>query len=386
MQQRRAFGAPDYRRGGARMTVMHVITGLGTGGAERMLANLCIAQHRNGVSPTVISLSPGGSQRARLHAAGVPVEDLGLRRGIPNPLGLFRLAGIIRREKPAVIQSWMYHADLVALLSLWLSGQRSPTRLYWGVRCSDVDLGAYSLSLRIVVRLCALLSRFADGVVYNSQAGRIAHRKLGYRSRQSVVIDNGFDTGDFTPDRAGGDQVRRELGLPEDAFVIVTVARYDTMKGYDTLQAAMQRSSGAVCLVIGAGTEVLAGKPGMTPLGERDDVPRLLSAADVLVSPSHFGEGFSNAIGEAMASGLPVVATDVGDAARIVGDAGLIVPPRDPDALASAISRLQDDADLRRSLGEKARAQIERSFGLQHSIDAFEALHNAVAAPEKADP
>jgi len=366
------------------MTVIHVITGLDTGGAERMLANLCIAQQRAGGAPAVVSLSRGGSQRARMEAAGVVVHDLGLRRGIPNPLGLFRLAKIIRREKPAVIQSWMYHADLVALLSLWLSGQRSRTRLYWGVRCSDVDLGAYSVSLRVVVRLCALLSRFTDGVVFNSQAGRIAHRKLGYRPQRSVVVDNGFDTGEFAPDTTIRKQVRQDLGLSEDAFVVATVARYDTMKGYNTLLAALRHNCDAVCLVIGAGTEALAGKTGVVPLGERDDVPRLLSAVDALVSPSHFGEGFSNAIGEAMASGLPVVATDVGDAARIVGDAGLIVPPRDPDALASALARLRDDAALRRSLGEKARAQIERSFGLQRSIDAFEALHNAAAAPEKA--
>lgn len=368
------------------MTVMHVITGLNTGGAERMLANLCIAQHGNGASPAVVSLSPGGSQRDRLQAAGVAVEDLGLRRGIPNPLGLFRLAGIIRREKPPVIQSWMYHADLVALLSLWLSGRRSRTRLYWGVRCSDVDLSAYSLSLRIVVRLCALLSRFTDGVVFNSQAGRIAHRKLGYRHRRSVVIDNGFDTGEFAPDTAASRQVRRELKLPEDAFIVATVARYDVMKGYDTLQAAMQQTKDVWCLAIGAGTEAVAGETRMLPIGERDDVPRLLSAVDALVSPSHFGEGFSNAIGEAMASGLPVVATDVGDAARIVGDAGIVVPPRDADALASALARLRDDAEFRRRLGEKARAQIEGSFGLKRSIDAFEALHDATPVQAQANP
>lgn len=362
------------------MTVMHVITGLNTGGAERMLANLCIAQHRDGASPVVVSLSPGGSQRDRLQAAGVSVVDLGLRRGMPNPLGLFRLAGIVRREKPPVVQSWMYHADLVALLSLWLSGQRKSTRLYWGVRCSDVDLGAYPVPLRIVVRLCALLARFVDGVVYNSKAGEAAHRKLGYRPRRSVVVDNGIDTGDFAPDPEVGKRVRQEMDLPEDAFIVATVARYDTMKGYDTLLAALRRSRDVTCLAIGAGTEVLAGKTRVIPLGERDDVPRLLSAVDALVSPSHFGEGFSNAIGEAMASGLPVVATDVGDAARIVGDAGIVVPPRDADALASALARLRDDAEMRRSLGRKARAQIEGSFGLKRSIDAFEALHAAAPA------
>lgn len=362
------------------MTVMHVITGLNTGGAERMLANLCIAQHRDGASPVVVSLSPGGSQRDRLQAAGVSVVDLGLRRGMPNPLGLFRLAGIVRREKPPVVQSWMYHADLVALLSLWLSGQRNSTWLYWGVRCSDVDLGVYPVPLRIVVRLCALLARFVDGVVYNSKAGEAAHRKLGYRPRRSFVVDNGIDTGDFAPDPAVGKRVRQEMDLPEDAFIVATVARYDTMKGYDTLLAALRRSRDVTCLAIGAGTEVLAGKTRVIPLGERDDVPRLLSAVDALVSPSHFGEGFSNAIGEAMASGLPVVATDVGDAARIVGEAGVVVPPRDADALASALARLRDDAELRRRLGQKARAQIEGSFGLQRSIDAFEALHATARA------
>lgn len=359
------------------MKVLHVITGLQTGGAERMLANLCIASLRAGGSPVVVALCPGGSQYERLREAGVPVSNLGMKRGMPSIGGLTRLARLLHSEKPEVVQSWMYHADLYALLALWLSGRRRLTRLYWGVRCSDMDMRRYGIVLRLTVRLCALLSRSTDGIVVNSRAGAHIHRRLGYPARRMTVIDNGFDTEKFRPDAEQRRAMRRALGLADNAFVVGCVARLDDMKDFPTLGAALDRLDGVTCIAVGKDTEAVADAKGLIALGERSDVARLLNGFDLLVSSSAFGEGFSNAIGEAMATGVPVVATDVGDARRILGDAGRIVPPRNPGALARAVSDLRNDPETRQAMGRAARRRIEQYFSLRHSLEAFEKLYGA---------
>lgn len=360
---------------------MHVITGLQTGGAERMLANLCILACRSGRRPIVVSLLAGGSQYERLRAAGVQVLTLGMSQGRPSGRALLRLARFIREERPDVVQSWMYHADLYALFALWLSGRRRRTRLFWGVRCSDMNLSHYGLRFRVVVRLCALLSRFTDGIAVNSRAGLHAHRQLGYETGHMVEIDNGFDTDLFKPDPAEGRRIRKSLGIAEESFVIGTIARVDVMKDFDTLRKVLERLDDVVCVAVGNGTESIPPAPGLKPIGERTDVPALLNAFDALVSVSAFGEGFSNVIGEAMASGLPVVATDVGDARRIVGDAGRIVPPRDVEALADAIRALRDSPESRAAMGETARQRIVDDFSLRRAAAAFDALHGIAAQP-----
>lgn len=359
------------------MKVLHVITGLQTGGAERMLANLAIASRNDGGTPVVVALCPGGSQFDRLREAGVRTISLGMRKGVPSVAGLVALARLLRKEAPDVVQSWMYHADLYALLALLLSGRRWRTLLFWGVRCSDMDLARYGISLRLTVRLCALLSGLVDGIVVNSRAGARVHRRLGYATRRMTIVDNGFDIENFRPDPEQRRAMRHALGLPADAFVAGFVARMDAMKDFPTLRAALAQLDGVTGVAIGKGTEALADAKGMIVLGERRDVPRLLNGFDLLVSTSAFGEGFSNAIGEAMATGIPIVATDVGDARRILGDGGIVVPPRDPAALAAAVARLRDDPSARRAMGSAARRRVERHFGLERSLAAFEALYRA---------
>jgi glycosyltransferase involved in cell wall biosynthesis len=361
--------------------VLHVITGLQTGGAERMLANLGILNHRAGRSPVIVSLTDGGSQAERLRAEGVRVVTLDMVRGRPSLAGLLRLARILREEAPDVVQSWMYHADLYTQVALWLSRRRRRTRLFWGIRCSDMDLGRYPLALRLVVRLCALLSRFPDAIVANSEAGLRAHRRLGYAAGHMTVIDNGFDTDLFRPDPARRGAARRALGLSEEAFVVGCVARVDAMKDFPTLCAALDRLEGVTCLAIGKDTETLPPTRGLIALGERKDVPALLDAVDLLVSVSAFGEGFSNAIGEAMASGVPVLATDVGDARRILGIGGRIVPGGDPATLADAIATLRDDPPTRRAMGKAGRQRVERDFSLRRSVEAFDALYRRALTP-----
>ncbi|MEE8172993.1 MAG: glycosyltransferase [Alphaproteobacteria bacterium] len=353
--------------------VMHVITGLDTGGAETQLALLAGARNAVGAEDMVVAMIPGGALRERLEQAGVAVRDLGMRRGRPSLAGLLRLRSLIRRTKPGIVQSWMYHADLLAALALRISGRRRETPLIWGIRCSDMKFADYSRGLGWTVRMCARYSHFPDMVVANSEAGLRAHHDLGYRPHQSRVIDNGIDTARYHPDAALRAQVRAELGIDPNVPLVAHVARVDPMKDHQTLLSAMRDLPEVELLLIGFGTEPLAARPGWHGLGRRADVARLLSACDLIVSSSAYGEGFSNALAEGMATGLPAIATDVGDAARIVGDSGRIVPPGDAKALAKAIHELAFEPEtLRAKRRIEARSQIENRFSVAENLAAFE--------------
>ncbi len=187
------------------------------------------------------------------------------------------------------------------------------------------------------------------------------------------MIDNGIDTARYRPDPEARAAVRRDHGLDAETPLIAIVARVDPMKDYLTFIQALDRLPGVTALAIGDGTVGLGKIERMIALGARDDVPRLLAACDVVVSSSAFGEGFSNAIAEGMACGLPAAATAVGDAARIVGDCGRLVPPRDPVALAGAVRALLDSDPA--ALGRRARARIQAEFSIPRMVEAFDRLH-----------
>jgi glycosyltransferase involved in cell wall biosynthesis len=355
--------------------IMHVITGLGAGGAESMLTALALAKAKDGPAPIVVSLTPGGPNVARLLDDGVPVHQLGMRGAFSGGQGVFTLAGLIRRLAPDVVQGWMYHANLAASAAVALSGRRRQTKVYWGIRCSDMNLSDYGLALRLVVRMGGWSSRRPDAIIANSAAGVVVHRALGYTPRHFLLIDNGVDTDRFKSSSADRTAVRAELGLGQDDFVVAVAARYDPMKDYPTLLAALEQIPSARAIIMGAGTPVaLRESTQLRVLGRHDNVPRMLRAADVLVSSSAYGEGFSNAIAEGMATGLPVAATDVGDARRIVGGAGRIVPPRDPDALAAALRDLEALPE-RAALGAAARRRMVDLFALDRAIEKFDILH-----------
>ena len=354
--------------------VMHVITGLGVGGAETMLASLAQAEAAAGQPPVVVSLTLGGPIAAPLEEAGIEVFDLGMVRGLPPPGALFKLRSLIRRFRPAVLQSWMYHANLMATGALSLSGLRRKTVHYWGIRCSDMDLDAYGWMFRAVVKAGGLFSAWPDAVTCNSEAGIAVHKALGYNPRRFLLVDNGIDIARFAPDPAARDTVRAEFEIAPETVVIATAARVDPMKDYANLLAALDQLPDVTAIVMGDGTEMLPDTPGLIRLGRCDRVAQVFAAADLIVSASAYGEGFSNAIAEGMACGLPAVATDVGDARRIVGDAGTIVEPRNSAILAAAIDALSRRPD-RAEMGRAARERIEMLFSLERSVAHFRKLH-----------
>jgi glycosyltransferase involved in cell wall biosynthesis len=201
---------------------------------------------------------------------------------------------------------------------------------------------------------------------------------LGYPADRFVVIHNGINTEIFQPNTATRHAVRAELGIGPSARVVAHVARVDPMKDHASLTEALRRLPAVKALLIGQGTEKLPPQSGVYRLGRREDIPRLLCAADAIVSSSAFGEGFSNAIAEGMASGLPAVVTDTGDARHMVGESGIVVPPRNVGALAEGLARVLSETQQQHAMrSAAARDRIEASFSLARAVDAFRNLYRS---------
>ena len=356
--------------------VMHVITDLDVGGAERMMSSYLMAHREPAPEAFVVSLLPGGYISDHLQRVGIRVINLNMRRNTPSVRSVFRLAMLIAREKPDVVQGWMYHADLLTSLALLLSGRVGRTRFYWGVRCSDMDTSKYGFALRLAIWACTWLSWLPDAVIANSFAGRRVHRELGYRARRFPVIPNGVDTERFKPDREARRRIRAELGIEEDKPVLAMIARVDPMKDHATFLDALDKLPDVAAILAGKGTEQLKGRADLHCLGVRDNVEQIYAASDVVVLSSAFGEGFPNVLVEGMACGLAPVATDVGDCAEIMGGIGKIVQPGDPDALADAVRDvLAEGGDAVRVIGQQSRQRIVQQFSLGRATEAFDRLY-----------
>jgi glycosyltransferase involved in cell wall biosynthesis len=372
---------------------VHLITGLDVGGAELALARLVGGLRQLGVQSVVISITRPGLVGDRIRAEGVRVVTLGVRRGAVAPHAILRLRRVLADLEPDVLQTWMYHADLLGTLS---APRRRRPALVWNVRASNVEMKHYRWLSRATRRACVWFSRRPRVVVANSYAGVAFHEGLGYRPARWIVIPNGIDVAQFRPDPIARGAIRAELGIPPAATVLGLIARADPMKGHDVfLPAAAELLSSLPSLhVLLAGEGVRADAapfaawldrlaPGERErvhlLGLREDMPAINAALDVACSVSRFGEGFPNAIAEAMACGVPVVSTDVGDAAHVVGESGFIVPPDDAPALAARCRDLLTDRPRRCQLGQAARNRIERQFGYHRVVQAYERLYRELS-------
>lgn len=374
------------------MKVVHVITGLKVGGAEMMLLKLLTTMDRILFEPAVISLMPGGETRALLEANGIAVYDLGMKSGLPSPGQVGALRRLAGKLKADLIQGWMYHGNLAGLLFGKFSPGTPP--VLWNIRHSVADLGREKASTRMVIRLGGLGAGRPVRIIYNSAVSLEQHAGLGFDRDKGVLIPNGFDTDRFRPSRKAREGLRAELGLAPNCRLVGVAARRHPMKGHEEFLAAAARlqASGLDCHYILAGRGVTDGDAVLRELaagvlaglvhlvGQREDMPSFLAGLDLLCVPSLYGEGFPNVLGEAMACGVPCLATDVGDSRSIVADTGRIVAPGDPASLADALGELITlGPDAREELGRRCRGRIEDHFSLEKIAARYAELYEEVA-------
>lgn len=378
----------------ATLRIVHVITGLGQGGAESVLWRLSTFPGQD-AEHIVVSLTDDGLYGERLRAVGVAVHALGMPRGRITLGGFLALRRLIVEARPDAVQTWMYHADLIGGLAARLAGVRA---IAWGIRNSGAHLERSSRSARMVLRACALLSGVLPGaIVCAAQNAAERHAAKGYRRDRMVVIANGYDLSRYAPDAAARARVRAEWGLDGDVPVIGCVARWDPLKDHANLLRAVAalvrdgRDAGLRCVLVGRGmtadnpdlmawVDKLDLRERLVLAGPSDDVPAVMNGLDLHVLSS-CAEGFPNVVAEAMACGVYCVATDVGDAAYIIGDTGVVVPPEQPEALARGIeSALREVAARGRGrAGEAGRARVLEHFDLARMVQRYIAVWRRLA-------
>lgn len=376
-----------------KLTVVFVITGLGCGGAEMMLLKLLERIDRRRFSPVVISLVSIGEVGLHIQNLDIKVFTLGMSRGAPSPLLVWRLVKLLHSLQPDLVHTWMYHADLLGGVAARIGGFK---RVVWCIRHSDLSRSKNRLTTLWVVRVCAFLSSWVPAQIIScSHRAKQVHADAGYAASKLHVIPNGFDLIRFVPDESARSSVRGELGLLPDAPLVGLIARLNPQKNHHGFieAAALVKAQlpGVQFLLAGTGVDssnqelvraIAAAGLGSSVhlLGRRDDVPRLMASLDVLASSSD-GEGFPNVLGEAMACGVPCVVTDVGDSAEIVGDTGRVVEPGDMAGLASGlIELLRMPQQARVELAARARARISSHYEIGAVTRMYESFYEEVAS------
>lgn len=370
-----------YNSQDRRLRIVLLVRSLERGGAQRQLVALAGGLSARGHVVTTVPFYTDGPLVRPLREAGLRCMPLDKRGRWDLASFASRFVRLLRDQRPDVVYSFLVDANLAGLISKVVGPQ---TKLVWSIRASNMDLSHYGHLSRLVFFLTRPASRGADLIISNSVAGRQFHASLGYPAGRIRVVPNGIDTVCFAPDRDSGLRLRRGWGVEDDDVLVGVVARLDPMKDHPTFLNAASRLARRrpqvryVCVGGGPADYARALEVRATELGIRDrivwagevgDMPTVYNAVDVLCLPSRFGEGFPNVVGEAMACGVPCVATDVGDSRRIIGDAGLVVQPGNPVALAHAIDTLAGELPHNRaSLAARSRAAIS-PFSVERMID-----------------
>lgn len=366
------------------MHVLFLIRSLELGGAERQLVELAKRMNRRRFTVTVGVFYGGGPLASELLAAGISVISLdkGGRWDLV-PL-IARLVRLIAERGVDVIHSYGGTSNLLAVPAALLS--RRP--LVWGVRSSYLDLGRYDVASRLSYWAMTRLSPIPDLIVFNSQSGLEFHREIGYRNPSMCVVPNGIDVQRFRPDEIARRRIREQWAIGPDRPVVGLVGRMENSKGHRTFLQAAAIVAGShpnmhyVCVGkrdpgLELELQALARAGNIADRvrfeGVRTDMSAVYNALDILVSASH-GEGFSNVIGEAMATDVPCVVSDVGDSAWVIGDTGYVVPVSAPEALADALMRCVAERLEGKASQASPRRRVEREFRTELLVERTEAL------------
>lgn len=369
--------------------ITHIITGLNDGGAEAVLYRLCKNDTRN--KHIVISMMDEGKYGPLLREIGVDVYTLNMRAGRVSFSGLIKLYRLIKEIDPDVVQTWMYHADLIGGVIARLAGVK---KIFWNIRHTTLEKGISKKSTFMIAKLSAKLSRVIPyKIVCCATKALEVHANLGYQQDKLIVIGNGYELEKFSPDLTSAEVFRYELGCG-NKIVLGMVGRYDPLKDHSNLLKALslvkQQTSNFVCVLVGRDLasdninlmneiDRLELSEDILLLGQRNDIPKVMNGLDLHILSS-MSEGFPNVLAEAMACGTPCITTNVGDAAVIVGDTGWVVQSRDSELLAKGIFaalEAQKDVQSWNSRKEACRERIVSYFGIEQMVQSYDALWSA---------
>ena len=369
--------------------IVHIIPGLGKSGAETMLYQLIKYKTNKDIKHTVVSLGLSFYYEEFLRKLDTEVIVYDLKR---HPIRTFWRIRHMLDEKD-VLCCWMYLGNLIG----YLVGYKRVAKIIWNIRHADLDWNLNSMVTIVTSFLCAHISKRIDIITYNGNRSKTNHEAAGYSDKRSRVIRNGCDTSLYNYDENTRKTVRHELGIPDGQEIVLSVARNHKIKDLPTFIQAFvyihNSCPDSVAVMCGKGVDsndaeliglcdrlgLVVGKDILF-LGFRDDVKSLFCAADEYILHSA-GEAFPNTLIQAMACGVPCVATDVGDAREIIGDDRYIAPVSDPKALAEkCIELLQLDESSRENLRKRNRRIVEDKYDINEVIKKYEEIITSIVS------
>lgn len=360
--------------------VLHVTTGLNVGGAEIMLMRFLAHHDPQRFKPSVVSLMKPGPIARLIAKKGIAVESMGMEPGRLMPAKLSKLSAAIKAADPDLYHGWMYHGNLVASLASMAS--RKPAPVIWSIHHSLHDIDNEKPLTAKVIRTLARMSRHTFAISYCSRIAADHHERYGFDARRRVVIPNGVNTDEFTPNEEARGRLRKLLGISDSRLIVGNFARFHPMKDQarlvESVALLVKRGLDLQALFVGDGHDnaILAQRARelgivdrVSILPVRDDIRDIAPGLDAFAMTSSWGESFSLAAAEAMACGVPAIVTDIGDCAWVVGDASLVARPNDTESIAEALHRLLSlPYAERREIGERARARIGEHFSMHEYV------------------
>lgn len=365
-----------------KLKIVHIIVDLNIGGAETMLFKLLKNVNRSLYDIEVISMMDEGVFGPKIRELGIPVHTLEMKKGFINPFSIRKARFLVKDAH--IIQTWMYHADLLGFI---IKNRPSKQKLIWGIRHSNLDKNKNKKTLLMIAKLNSFLSKRTDSIISCSENAVKIHKEFGYNSDNMITIPNGFELDKFYKQQDAKKSLTSELDLPVNKPLIVHIGRWSPQKDYPNLiksiKLIQQKNMEVNFLLCGMGIDKTNKElinllkenkveKNIMLIGRREDIPRILSAGDGLVSSS-LGEGFSNVIGEAMACETPCIVTDIGDSAYIVGQSGIVVPPQNSELLSKAVlDFLNKTKEEKEEMGKKARERVIEEFEITKVARKFE--------------
>ncbi len=368
------------------MKVLHIITGLSDGGAEAVLYRLCLFDKEH--DHVVISLQNEDKYGPLIKDLGIDVYTLDFLNGKVRILGLVKLFRLIKKLKPDVIQTWMYHADFVGGIVGRIAGIKN---IVWGVHHTTLVKEKSKSSTILIARINAFISNFVPKkIIYCASKSREVQESIGFNKSRGEVIANGYDVASFNQNDSLGKAFKDELNISSETFLIGHVGRYNPQKDHQTLFESLsilkQKHLKFNALIIGTNLDnnnkelvEMLNKADLNDcvhlLGKRSDIPSVMNGIDLFVLSSAFGEAFPNVLNESMACGTPCVATDVGDSASIIGNTGWIASAQKSDTIAEAMIKAFEEKHSNKNLWlqrkKDCRKRIVENFSIEKMIKRY---------------
>ena len=365
--------------------VIHIISSLDIGGAEMMLYKLVSNQKKNDVSHYIICLNKSGKLEDRIRKLKIKVYYLNFTSILNFIKSLNLLTSTVNIIKPNVIMTWLYAADLVGI---FLKFRFPNIKLIWNLRCSELKFPYLKLTTYIIIKILRLFSSYPNLLIANSYSGLKSHLNLGYKTKNKIVIPNGFDTNHFKPDLILRKKLRLIYNISINDTVIGFIGKTTKIKGIDTfIEAstyAIKMSPNFKFVFIGPNLDgnnlELVNKlkknkcfENSILLGEQNQINEVILILDFL-SLTSLSEGFPNVIGESMSCQIPCVTTDVGDCKKIIGNCGIVTTSFNPKKIASDWYKLYNLTKKDKTINKNCRKRIKNNYSLTKIVQEYDSI------------